>query len=268
MKRKPLLDFTNIFQKRLFFSEKYVEYCKRQKMVRCFYGFLVFKFVLLILLLIATSKISIELYKDNLEKKGIIYEQDLKMAYVLHSQEYNPEDLVALVKVIHGIINSADGKQRVFLEKTLPEAIRIQNNYAIPASAVLAQSIYESAYGQSELAKQDNNFFGLKALGKWEGEVVNRPTKDFDGTVNHIQPFRKFSTIYDGFKGWVDFIQQPRYKEAFKQTFDGEKFIDALLDGGYCLDLSYRGDINKIMARHGLKKLDGAIKKQYEGRNK
>lgn len=39
--------------------------------------------------------------------------------------------------------------------------------YGIPASVTLAQGILESASGQSQLAKNENNHFGIKATGSW-----------------------------------------------------------------------------------------------------
>ena len=37
--------------------------------------------------------------------------------------------------------------------------------YGIPASVTLAQGILESASGQSQLARNENNHFGIKATG-------------------------------------------------------------------------------------------------------
>lgn len=39
--------------------------------------------------------------------------------------------------------------------------------YGIPASVTLAQGILESASGQSRLAQNENNHFGIKATQAW-----------------------------------------------------------------------------------------------------
>ena len=39
--------------------------------------------------------------------------------------------------------------------------------YGIPASVTLAQGILESANGQSQLARKENNHFGIKASAVW-----------------------------------------------------------------------------------------------------
>ena len=53
-------------------------------------------------------------------------------------------------------------KPSVFFEKYSNSAIEAQNKLGIPASITLAQAALESAWGESELAKKSNNFFGIK----------------------------------------------------------------------------------------------------------
>ncbi|NBQ65952.1 MAG: hypothetical protein EBT95_10605 [Verrucomicrobia bacterium] len=55
----------------------------------------------------------------------------------------------------------------------------IQTTTQIPASAVIAMAIFESGYGNSVLAKEYNNYFGMKAFGSWTGpRAMNMPTRD------------------------------------------------------------------------------------------
>ncbi|EGX27720.1 hypothetical protein BSFG_04828, partial [Bacteroides sp. 4_3_47FAA] len=39
--------------------------------------------------------------------------------------------------------------------------------YGIPASVILAQAILESSNGQSQLSRECNNHFGIKATASW-----------------------------------------------------------------------------------------------------
>ena len=54
-----------------------------------------------------------------------------------------------------------------FFEKYAAAAMEEQRRYGIPASVTLAQMAVESGYGESSLAKQDNNYFGIKASKDW-----------------------------------------------------------------------------------------------------
>ena len=49
-------------------------------------------------------------------------------------------------------------------------AMAQMRRYGIPASVTLAQGILESSNGQSRLARNENNHFGIKATSSWIAE--------------------------------------------------------------------------------------------------
>ena len=49
-----------------------------------------------------------------------------------------------------------------FINRYAPYAMEQQIKYGIPASVILAQMAIESSWGTSDLARNDNNFFGIK----------------------------------------------------------------------------------------------------------
>ena len=49
-------------------------------------------------------------------------------------------------------------------------AIAEMNRTGVPASITMAQAVLESAYGNSELAVNANNHFGIKTKPDWKGE--------------------------------------------------------------------------------------------------
>src|SRR5690606_11790533 len=53
-------------------------------------------------------------------------------------------------------------------------AIREMNQFGIPASIKLAQALLESGNGNSYLARNANNHFGIKCAGDWKGKGVIR----------------------------------------------------------------------------------------------
>ena len=58
-------------------------------------------------------------------------------------------------------------KNQNYIEEYKELAMEQMRRYGIPASVTLAQGILESANGQSQLARNENNHFGIKASQSW-----------------------------------------------------------------------------------------------------
>ena len=58
-------------------------------------------------------------------------------------------------------------KNQEYAEKHAEYAMDQMRRYGIPASVTLAQGILESSNGQSQLARNENNHFGIKATQSW-----------------------------------------------------------------------------------------------------
>ena len=54
-----------------------------------------------------------------------------------------------------------------YVEQHAEYAIEQQRKYGVPASVTLAQGILESANGRSQLSRECNNHFGIKAGKSW-----------------------------------------------------------------------------------------------------
>ena len=76
-------------------------------------------------------------------------------------------------------------------------AFQCQEQYKIPASIQLAQAMLESGYGQSNVAKQSNNCFGILAFSNWKGDVYR---------VNKNLAFRKYDSIHCSYKDHAQFM--------------------------------------------------------------
>jgi flagellum-specific peptidoglycan hydrolase FlgJ len=194
----------------------------------------------------------------NQKQKDELQTRNVEIARMVAFQTSSPGDVVRLAETVSLVLDTAQGSKRDFLEKALPEAIRLQVQTGVPASAILSMSIYESGYGQSALAKDYNNFFGIKAFSGWKGSRAKAmPT--VDSGVRTRADFRAYGNVYDGFKGYADYLRETgRYEKAFEQH-TGEDFVQAVLRAGYCPDGDYHSNIRTIMARHNLTSLDHII---------
>ena len=56
-----------------------------------------------------------------------------------------------------------------YIERFKDVALEQEREFGVPASITLAQGILESSVGQSKMAREANNHFGIKAYN-WDGE--------------------------------------------------------------------------------------------------
>ena len=90
-------------------------------------------------------------------------------------------------------------------------AIEQMLRYHIPASITLAQGLFESGAGKSELARKSNNHFGIKCNGGWEGR---RTYHDDD---ERGECFRVYDSVFDSYEDHSLFlVGKPRYQSHFQ----------------------------------------------------
>ena len=65
------------------------------------------------------------------------------------------------------------GKNKEYADKYAEYAMEQMRRYGIPASVTLAQGILESSNGQSELARKENNHFGIKPRDRKTGCLIS-----------------------------------------------------------------------------------------------
>jgi len=150
------------------------------------------------------------------------------------------------IKKIHQK-KSINRKRKFALEygKFAIESEKISN---IPASIILGQAILESDAGESEIAKNVNNFFGHKCGKKVCGHKTKCQkfkTKEQDkqgNIINKYHYFRVYENPYNCFISHGFFLNKKRYKkrwEKINNNKDYKKWSSAIKKGGYATDIKY-----------------------------
>ena len=146
---------------------------------------------------------------------------------------------------------STSGHQ--YIEQYRDIAIAEMNQYGIPASIKLAQAILESGNGNSYLAREANNHFGIKCGGVWSGPSVNRP----DDTHNDC--FRVYNNPEQSFKDHSQFLLRKRYEKLFtldKNDYRG--WAKGLKEAGYATNPRYPELLIDLIERYELYQYDRA----------
>lgn len=95
----------------------------------------------------------------------------------------------------------------------------LASGWKVPAGIKLAQGILESDSGNSQLARENNNHFGIKCFSRSckEGHCT-RYTDD-----SHKDFFRKYKTVKDCYAAHDHFLNKPRYSVLFKIPYNDKR---------------------------------------------
>ena len=130
--------------------------------------------------------------------------------------------------------------QQAFIDQVAPGAIAAQRTYGVPAAVTIAQAIEESGWGQSTLAVQDHNLFGIKGAGPAGSDSY--PTQEFQNGqwVTTTAQFRAYHDIAQSIEDHGKLLATSGYYTAamaVRQTPDS--FAQALT-GVYATDPELR----------------------------
>ena len=130
-------------------------------------------------------------------------------------------------------------------------AIEQMNVYGIPASVTMAQGILESGNGNSKLAREGNNHFGIKCHD-WEGDKMYLD----DDAKNEC--FRVYSNAKESYKDHSEFLKKyKRYEFLFNyKSTDYKNWAKGLKDAGYATDSTYADKLIKLIEDEKLYELD------------
>ena len=136
-------------------------------------------------------------------------------------------------------------------------AIEQMLRYRIPASITLAQGLFESAAGRSDLVRQGNNHFGIKCHN-WTG-----PTQYHDDDARG-ECFRVYQDARDSYEDHSKFLaHQPRYARLFQLSQrDYKGWARGLKACGYATNPQYANKLIQIIELYKLNEYDKA--KRYD----
>lgn len=150
-------------------------------------------------------------------------------------------------------------KQRKFIESIAEHTKKHAYVYGILViSPIIAQAILESGWGESKLASQYHNYFGLKCGSKWTGKSVNLTTQEEyqPGTLTTIKDnFRVYDSMEEGVKGYFEFIQLARYQNL-RGIKDPKQYLQTIKDDGYATSSTYVESTYKLVTLYELTKYD------------
>ena len=131
-------------------------------------------------------------------------------------------------------------------------AIEQMNLHGIPASITLAQGILESGNGNSKLAKEANNHFGIKCHKGWDGATFiqddDKKNECFRSYDNASQSYEDHSLFLTG---------RERYSDLFElKLTDYKGWAKGLKSAGYATNPKYADLLIDLIEKNDLAQYD------------
>lgn len=155
--------------------------------------------------------------------------------------------------------NAQSGMVKVYIDSFKNIAMREMIEFKIPASITLAQGLLESGSGNSRLAKEGNNHFGIKCKKDWTGCTI---LEDDDALQ---ECFRCYTTAEESYKDHSRFLKDnKRYAALFLlDIMDYKAWAKGLLSAGYATNQKYADLLISTIERNKLAQYDTLIKNGY-----
>ncbi|MCU0346070.1 MAG: glucosaminidase domain-containing protein [Saprospiraceae bacterium] len=136
-----------------------------------------------------------------------------------------------------------EAAQHAYLTRFAKVAKEEQKKYGIPASIILAVSLYQSGAGQRDIAQDVNNYFAMPCNSDWNGAC-----REFQGQV-----YRKYSSAWASFRDFSLFA-----KENFKRLkgADYQAWALALEADGFAETDNFAKEITDLIVAFRLDAID------------
>lgn len=146
---------------------------------------------------------------------------------------------------------SSQDKSELYIKQYSELAINEMKEFGIPASITLSQGILESGNGESYLATEGKNHFGIKCH-TWEGEEIYAD----DDKENEC--FRKYKKVNQSYKDHSVFLTtHSRYSSLFDLDItDYKGWAIGLKKSGYATSPTYAEKLISIIEKYNLQQFD------------
>lgn len=149
---------------------------------------------------------------------------------------------------------------KAFFERYAPAAMHQQQLYGIPSSVTLSQMALESGWGLSTLARNGNNFFGIKCSKQWlaEGKPYSLHNDDKPN-----EKFCNYSSVMESITHHSKLLMSERYKRCRNYgPTDYHNWLVSIIQAGYASNKNYVQNCEKLIKQYDLHLYDQIALKQ------
>ncbi len=140
-------------------------------------------------------------------------------------------------------------EQQDFLDQVAPLAQEAGAKLGVSPDLLAAQAALETGWGKSP---NGNNLFGIKAGSKWQGDVAQATTTEYEQgqAVQRKEAFRAYPDAATSFKDFTQLLMNnPRYQGALQAGGNAQAYAQGLQRGGYATDPAYADKLVRVAAK-------------------
>lgn len=150
-----------------------------------------------------------------------------------------------------------------YIEQFKDNAVAIMHETGIPASIILGIAMHESGNGNSTIAKNLNNQFGVKGGGgadiRLKKKTIHSAYKKYDSILESFDDFARIMLERKQFSHLAEELTQ----------YDYEKWVKGIQRSGYASSHKWAAQVLGIIHKYNLNNLDGTPEEQPQlGQNK
>ena len=148
-----------------------------------------------------------------------------------------------------------------FIKRLAPYAQTLQNQYQVLPSITLAQAILESDWGESTLAKDYHNLFGIKDDDPANSRLLKTQEYQDGKWVTVSARFRVYPSDQASMKAHAELLVHgpqwnPHLYDGVRQATDFETAAKALQSAGYATDPTYAAKLIRLINTYDLSQYD------------
>lgn len=135
-----------------------------------------------------------------------------------------------------------------YIETYADFAVEEMQRSGVPASITLGQGILESGSGNSRLATEGNNHFGIKCHSDWKGSKI------YEDDDEDQECFRKYNSADESFRDHSEFLRKhSRYAFLFELDKDDyQAWAKGLKQAGYATNPKYASILIGLIEKYNL----------------
>jgi len=160
--------------------------------------------------------------------------------------------LVTLLLVSFGASAQKNTSQS-YIDRFKDDAIRIMNESGVPASIILAVAMHESANGNSKIAQNLNNQFGVKGYNKTT--YVTAKKKKVSTFYKH------YDSVMESFEDFARIMTQRKQFAKLAATLTSVDYFGwarGIQKAGYCSSHTWSKDVLSLIKKYNLNAFDAA----------